>query len=52
MATTGNFEMWQEMMEAIQVGTVYWNVHKHSFVWERRSLHQSPQQASIAPQKR
>jgi hypothetical protein len=30
------FETWKEVVEAIEAATVYWNAHKHPFVWGRR----------------
>jgi transposase len=34
------FETWQEIIEAIEDATDYWNAHKHPFVWGRRRRHQ------------
>jgi transposase len=34
------FENWQEIVEAVKKATIYWNDHKHPFVWGRRRRHQ------------
>jgi transposase len=36
------FETWQEVKTAIEAATMYWNAHKHPFVWGRRRRHQPP----------
>jgi hypothetical protein len=36
------FENWQEVVEAIEKATAYWNEHKHPFVWGRRRRHRLP----------
>jgi transposase len=36
------FETWQEVVEAVEDATGYWNGHKHPFVWGRRRRHQAP----------
>lgn len=30
------FETWEEVSEAVKRATVYWNQHRHPFVWGRR----------------
>jgi transposase len=39
------FETWDELCQAIRDATVYWNAHRHPFVWGRRRRHQ-PRRAS------
>jgi transposase len=34
------FETWQQVVEAVEAATAYWNAHKHPFVWGRRRRHQ------------
>jgi hypothetical protein len=34
------FETWQQVVEAVEAATTYWNAHKHPFVWGRRRRHQ------------
>ncbi len=41
------FETWQQVVEAVEAATAYWNTHKHPFVWGRRRRHQPPR----CPQK-
>src|SRR5579872_2929408 len=36
------FETWQQVVDAVEAETRYWNAHKHPFVWGRRRRHQSP----------
>jgi transposase len=36
------FETWQQVVEAVEAATAYWNAHKHPFVWGRRRRHQLP----------
>lgn len=33
------FETWQEVVQAVEKATQYWNNHKHPFVWGRRRRH-------------
>jgi hypothetical protein len=30
------FETWDEIIDAIHGSTVYWNAHRHPFVWGQR----------------
>lgn len=39
------FETWQEVIDAIEAATAYWNAHRHPFVWGRRRRHRKPRQA-------
>jgi DDE superfamily endonuclease len=36
------FEAWAEIEQAVARATVYWNDHKHPFVWGRRRRHRPP----------
>lgn len=42
------FETWQEIVEAVEQATVYWNAHRHPFVWGRRRRHQPRRSPGIA----
>ena len=42
------FETWQEMVEAVDEATAYWNAHKHPFVWGRRRRHRVPRRSGQA----
>jgi transposase len=33
------FETWEEVCQAVRDATVYWNNHRHPFVWGRRRRH-------------
>jgi transposase len=33
------FETWAAVCEAVQEATVYWNTHRHPFIWGRRRRH-------------
>jgi transposase len=35
------FTTWQEVVEAVEAATAYWNAHKHPYVWGRRRRHRS-----------
>jgi len=42
------FETWEQMEEAVQLATAYWNAHRHPFVWGRRRRHRPRRQPGIA----
>jgi transposase len=42
------FETWDEVAEAVDQATDYWNAHRHPFVWGRRRRHRSRRQPGIA----
>jgi hypothetical protein len=42
------FETWEQIEEAVQQATIYWNVHKHPYVWGRRRRHRPHRKPSIA----
>ncbi|WP_202882953.1 transposase, partial [Microvirga tunisiensis] len=42
------FESWDEITEAIHRATVYWNAHRHPFVWGKRRRHRPRRSPGIA----
>ena len=42
------FETWEEIVDAIHCSTVYWNAHRHPFVWGRRRRHRPRRSPGIA----
>ena len=42
------FETWEEIVQAVEAATVYWNAHRHPFVWGRRRRHQPRRKAGLA----
>jgi transposase len=42
------FESWEEVCQAVEASTAYWNAHKHPFVWGRRRRHQPKRKPGIA----
>jgi transposase len=42
------FETWEDICEAVQVATAYWNAHRHPFIWGRRRRHRPRRQPGIA----
>ncbi len=42
------FETWQEIEEAVQKATTFWNAHKHPYVWGRRRRHRPRSRFGIA----
>jgi transposase len=42
------FETWEEIAQAVERATAYWNAHRHPFVWGRRRRHQPHRQPGIA----
>ncbi len=42
------FETWQEMVHAVRQATLYWNAHRHPFVWGRRRRHRPKRRAGVA----
>lgn len=43
-----HFESWQEVKQAIEEATLYWNRHKHPYSWGKRKRHQPRRQPGIA----
>ena len=33
------FETWEEVCQAVERATAYWNAHRHPFIWGRRRRH-------------
>src|SRR5215207_6496465 len=42
------FESWEEIADAIHCSTVYWNAHRHPFVWGKRRRHRPRRSPGIA----
>jgi transposase len=42
------FENWEEICEAVEKATAYWNAPCHPFVWGRRRRHQTKRQPGMA----
>lgn len=39
------FETWEEVVQAIEEATAYWNAHKHPFRWGHRRRHRAPRRS-------
>ena len=49
LALTGRrFETWDEVVTAIEEATVYWNKHRHPYLWGRRRRHRPRRKSGIA----
>jgi transposase len=42
------FETWDDLCMAIRAATIYWNAHRHSFIWGRRRRKRAVRRAGIA----
>jgi transposase len=42
------FETWEEIVNAIHGSTLYWNAHRHPFVWGKRRRHRPRRSPGIA----
>ena len=42
------FETWEEVCQAIEEATAYWNRHRHPFVWGHRRRHRPRRRPGIA----
>jgi transposase len=42
------FDTWDQVCQAIEAATAYWNAHRHPFIWGRRRRHRPRRQAGIA----
>lgn len=42
------FETWEQVTQAVEAATEYWNNHRHPYIWGRRRRHQPRRQAGIA----
>jgi hypothetical protein len=41
------FETWEQIVQAVQDATAYWNKHRHPFVWGRRRRHQPRRRSGV-----
>ena len=42
------FETWEEVCQAVQEATAYWNRHRHPFLWGHRRRHRPRRRPGIA----
>ncbi len=42
------FETWQQVCQAVEAATAYWNAHRHPFVWGQRRRSRPHRQPGIA----
>ena len=42
------FESWEEICQAVERATAYWNAHTHPFVWGRRRRHRPRRKPGLA----
>lgn len=42
------FASWEELCQAVEAATRYWNAHRHPFVWGRRTHRRAARAAGIA----
>jgi DDE superfamily endonuclease len=42
------FETWEEVVKAIEEATVYWNNHRHPYIWGRRRRHRPRRRSGSA----
>jgi transposase len=42
------FESWEEIVDAIHGSTLYWNAHRHPFVWGQRRRHRPRRAPGVA----
>jgi transposase len=42
------FETWEEIERAVEAATLYWNRHKHPFMWGRRRRHKLRRKPGLA----
>jgi transposase len=42
------FETWEDIVQAAAQATVYWNAHRHPFIWGHRRRHRPRRQPGIA----
>ena len=43
------FETWEEIEQAVERATAYWNEHRHPFVWGRRRRHRQARRLGLPP---
>ena len=41
------FETWEEICQAVEEATTYWNGHRHPFIWGRRRRHQTRRRSGV-----
>ena len=42
------FETWEEIEAAIAKATIYWNEHRHPYIWGRRRRHRPAKRLGVA----
>jgi hypothetical protein len=42
------FETWEQIEQAVEKATVYWNQHKHPFHWGKRRRHKAKRKPGLA----
>jgi hypothetical protein len=42
------FEAWEEVCQAVEAATAYWNAHRHPFRWGHRRRHRPRRQPGVA----
>ncbi len=42
------FETWEEVEAAVEQACVYWNEHRHPYIWGRRRRHRTPRKLGVA----
>ena len=42
------FETWEQVCQAVEKATAYWNHHRHPFIWGRRRRHRPRRSAGVA----
>jgi transposase len=42
------FESWEDICQAVERATAYWNAHRHPFVWGRRRRHRPRRSPGVA----
>jgi transposase len=42
------FESWEDVRQAVEQATAYWNAHRHPFVWGRRKRRRAARRAGLA----
>jgi hypothetical protein len=42
------FETWEQIVQAVEKATAYWNQHRHPFVWGKRRRHKAKRKPCLA----
>jgi transposase len=42
------FDTWEQVCQAIEAATAYWNAHRHPFIWGQRRRHRPRRKSGIA----